>query len=46
MNRFTLLLLGILIAFLSCDGRDRVHKTPQEVLIENKLLDSFSVRKI
>ncbi|MGB6269581.1 MAG: hypothetical protein WBF67_11295 [Olleya sp.] len=42
MNKYTLLLLVILIAFLSCDGRDRVHKTPKEVLTENKLLDSFS----
>ncbi|WP_375239229.1 hypothetical protein [Aurantibacter sp.] len=28
--------------FLSCDGRDRVHKSPETVLKENKLLDSFS----
>jgi hypothetical protein len=28
--------------FLSCDGRDRVHKSPERVLKENKLLDSFS----
>ena len=42
MNKFTLLILGILIVFLNCDGRDRINKTPQEVLIENQLLDSFS----
>ncbi|QXP58525.1 hypothetical protein [Olleya sp. HaHaR_3_96] len=42
MNKFTLLILSILIAFLSCDGRDRINKTPREVLLENKLLDSFS----
>ncbi|WP_397362625.1 hypothetical protein [Olleya sp. R77988] len=42
MNKYTLLLFGILIAFLSCDGRDRVNKTPKEILVENKLLDSFS----
>ena len=28
--------------FSSCDGRDRKHKTNNEVLKENKLLDSFS----
>ncbi len=27
---------------LGCDGRDRVNKSSEEILIENKLLDSFS----
>ncbi|WGD34651.1 hypothetical protein [Olleya sp. YS] len=42
MNKFIVLILAVFIALVSCDGRDRIHKTPQEVLIENKLLDSFS----
>jgi hypothetical protein len=32
----------ILTVSVGCDGRDRMHKTNEEVLIENKLLDSFS----
>ena len=40
---FTLITLTI-ITFSSCDGRDRKHKTNKEILIENKLLDSFSER--
>ncbi len=42
MNKLYVLILIIFIAFLSCDGRDRVFKTNEEILIENKLLDSFS----
>lgn len=40
----TLILLTI--CFMSCDGRDRLDRTPQEVLQENKLLDSFSEMQI
>lgn len=36
------LLIFIIILFQNCDGRDRAHKTTDEALIENKLLDSFS----
>lgn len=32
------------IILISCDGRERIHKSNQEVLNENKLLDSFSAR--
>lgn len=44
MKRFIFLLVfaTIGIVSISCDGRDRVFKTNTEVLIENKLLDSFS----
>lgn len=31
-----------LIAFTSCDGKDRAYKTNKEVLQEHKLLDTFS----
>ena len=34
-------MLLLLLSF-GCDGRDRVHKSNEEVLIENKQLDSFS----
>jgi len=36
--------VGILSLCLTCDGRDRVFKTPEAVLIENNLLDAFSER--
>lgn len=39
---FLLVIATIGIVSISCDGRDRVFKTKTEVLIENKLLDSFS----
>ncbi len=39
---FLLVIATIGIVTISCDGRDRVFKTNTEVLIENKLLDSFS----
>ena len=41
MNKLLYLLL-VAITFVSCDGRQRKHKTNTEVLVENKLLDSFS----
>ena len=44
MNRFTFLILGIIITFLSCDGRDKVNRTPIEVLKEKNLFDAFSQR--
>lgn len=41
------LFFTIIIAFLACaDGQERMHKSPQEVLQENKLLDSFSEKQI
>lgn len=39
---FLLVIATIGIVSISCDGRDRMFKTNTEVLIENKLLDSFS----
>lgn len=39
---FLLVIATIGIVSISCDGRDRIFKTNTEVLIENKLLDSFS----
>jgi len=42
-NALSILTLSVLISFfLSCDGRDRIHKSAETVLKENKLLDSFS----
>jgi len=41
MNKLIVLIL-LCIALVNCDGRDRVFKTTEEALIENKLLDSFS----
>ncbi|SFO01735.1 hypothetical protein SAMN04487989_1115 [Bizionia echini] len=44
--KYTSLITIVILAmtFGACDGRDRLHKTPQEVLHETKLLDSFSER--
>ena len=42
MNRLHILILVIIIAFISCDGRDRAYLTNEDILQENKLLDSFS----
>lgn len=39
-------LIIVTICFTACDGRDRLSMTPQEVLQENKLLDSFSEKNI
>ncbi|WP_250437267.1 hypothetical protein [Hanstruepera flava] len=36
----------ITICLTACDGRDRLSMTPQEVLKEHKLLDSFSEKQI
>ena len=36
----------ITISLTACDGRDRLSMTPQEVLQENKLLDSFSEQNV
>ncbi|WP_223035062.1 hypothetical protein [Hanstruepera marina] len=47
MKLFYLAALFIItICFTACDGRDRLSMTPQEVLKENKLLDSFSEKQI
>ena len=42
MNKLLPLLFIITIILVSCDGRNRKHKTNTEVLKEHKLLDSFS----
>ena len=47
MKLFYLTVLIVLtICFTACDGRDRLDRTPQEVLQESKLLDSFSEQEI
>lgn len=44
MNKFTVLILGIIITLISCDARDRINRTPKEILKEKNLLESFSER--
>jgi len=44
MNKFTVLILGIIITLISCDSRDRINRTPKEILKEKNLLESFSER--
>lgn len=42
-NIFSFLILVLSAVVLACtDGQERTHKSPQEILQENKLLDSFS----
>ena len=41
-NKLPLLITVLIIAILSCDGRDRTHKTNAQVLSENNLLEAFS----
>ncbi len=36
-----ILLLGILMSF-GCDGKERSHKSNEEILMDSKLLDSFT----
>ena len=46
-NLVSIFSLLIIISFcLSCDGRDRVHKSAETVLKKNKLLDSFSEQTV
>ncbi|MEJ2112613.1 MAG: hypothetical protein P8X62_02530 [Flavobacteriaceae bacterium] len=42
MKKIILIVITITITCISCDGRDRVHKSNKEILQQNKLLDSFS----
>ena len=42
MYKLYVLSVLIIITFISCDGIDRKHKSNEEVLKENKLLDSFT----
>ncbi|MFD1613617.1 hypothetical protein [Gelatiniphilus marinus] len=42
MRYLSILYFALIITLISCDGRDRIHKTSAEVLKENKLFDSFS----
>lgn len=42
MRQLYILFLALIITLVSCDGRDRKHKTNAEVLKENKLLNSFT----
>lgn len=41
-SKLSILSIILLVVFLSCDGKDRAHKTNTEVLTESKLLDSSS----
>ncbi len=42
MNKLLILFILIIVTLTSCDGRGRKHKTNEDVLKENKLLDSFT----
>lgn len=42
MSRLYILFIVTIITFSSCNGRNRKNKTNEEVLKENKLLDSFT----
>jgi hypothetical protein len=42
MNKLCLIFVLFLIAFTSCDGRGRKHRTNAEILTESNLLKSFS----
>ena len=41
-NKLSILITTLIITLLSCDGRDRIHKTNAQVLTKNNLLDTFS----
>lgn len=46
-NSFYFLILVLSAVMLACtDGQERTHKSPQEILQENKLLDSFSEKQV
>ena len=46
-NSFYFLILVLSAVVLACtDGQERTHKSPQEILLENKLLDSFSEKQV
>lgn len=42
MKNLIYLILILLTVVLSCDGRDKMHKTSQEILKKNNLYESFS----
>ncbi|MCF7569114.1 hypothetical protein L3X37_12170 [Sabulilitoribacter arenilitoris] len=42
MRKLSFLFFSAIIVLVSCDGRDRKHKTNAEILKENKLFESFS----
>ena len=46
-NIFCFLILVLSAVILACtDGQERTHKSAQEILQENKLLDSFSEKQV
>ncbi|MFV9551137.1 DUF4738 domain-containing protein [Algibacter sp. PT7-4] len=45
-NTFSIFFITTLIAFLSCDGRDKIYKTNAQVLIENNQYKTFSEKII
>lgn len=46
MKNLLYLILLLLTVVLSCDGRDKIHKSSQEVLKHNKLYESFSEKVV
>lgn len=46
-NLFYIIAFIFSMVFWACtDGQERMHQSPQEILLENKLLDSFSEKAI
>lgn len=43
---YIFILFMLTLCFAACDGRDRLHKTPQDILQDTELLDSFSEKII
>lgn len=41
MNKLVVLIFTVLVAFLSCDGRDRVKKTNAQIQSESNLFQTF-----
>ena len=46
MKNLIYIILLMFTVVLSCDGRDKVHQTSQEVLKNNKLYESFSQKVV
>lgn len=44
MKKLLISILLLSVAFISCDGRSRIHKTNAEVLQDSNLLKSFSTQ--
>lgn len=44
MNKLAVILLVVIVAFLSCDGRDRVKKSKTQLLTESNMLKSYKTQ--